>query len=57
MFEPLGPPEGFTWKQEDALLLVHEECGQEVSAEVVDIHLRAGCPARNDGSNGGFGGP
>ena len=41
----MTPPEGFTWLQRDALRLRCEACGEAVSADVVDLHVRT-CSGR-----------
>lgn len=32
------PPDGFEWKQPDAMELTCLDCGETVRAEVVDLH-------------------
>lgn len=44
----MTPPEPFEWLQPDALRLLCTDCGSEVSADVVDLHLRE-CPGPDGG--------
>lgn len=33
-------PDPFTWVQRDALRVRCEDCGDELTADVIDLHLR-----------------
>lgn len=35
-------PEPFTWVQRDALKVRCEDCGETLTADVIDLHLRLG---------------